>query len=152
LPDATPLTLSGSDTLFTITILPTESSNLSEILSIADDLIRSEAILNDLEQTKIDLVFRFLKRTTSTQEFDKANINIYPNPTSTGSFVIQSSGVVEGKVSVFNESGQEVYVSQNEVEDGNYQISMPEGIKNGMYMVRLTNENFVTTKKIILLR
>lgn len=152
LPNATPLTLSGSDTLFTITILPTESSNLSEILSIADDLIRSEAVLNDLEQTKIDLVFRFLRRTSSTQDLAKADINIYPNPTSTGTFTIKSSGDDKGKVSIYNESGQEVIVSQQEAEDGSFQISMPEGIKNGMYMVRLTNERSVTTKKIILLR
>lgn len=152
LPTATPLTLSGTDTLFTMTILPTENSNLSEILSIADDLMRSEAVLNDLEQTKIDLVFRFLKRTTSTQDLAKADINIYPNPSSTGTFTIQSNGDAKGKVNIYNESGQEVYISQQEAEDGSYQISMPEGIKNGVYMVRLTNEKSVTTKKIILLR
>ncbi|MBK9742521.1 MAG: hypothetical protein IPO94_05960 [Saprospiraceae bacterium] len=42
LPTTAPLTLSSTDTLFTITIRPTESGNLANILSIADDLMPSE--------------------------------------------------------------------------------------------------------------
>jgi hypothetical protein len=152
LPTAAPLTLSGTDTLFTMTIRPTVTGSLSDILSIAEDLMKSEAILNDFEQTKVDLVFRFLRRTTATQDLTMDDISIFPNPTSTGIFTIQSNGLSNGTVSVYNESGQEVLTTQIDGVDGSYQLSLPEYIKNGVYLVRLTNEKAVFTKKIILMK
>lgn len=152
LPTAAPLTLSGTDTLFTMTIRPTVSGNLSDILSIAEDLMRSEAVLNDLEQTRIDLVFRFLRRTTATQNLAANDFKLYPNPTSTGTFNIESNGASEAMVTVFNETGKEISTSKLNASDGIIQISFPDDMQNGVYMVRLADEKFVSTKKIILIR
>lgn len=152
LPTAAPLTLSGTDTLFTMTIRPTVSGNLSDILSIAEDLMRSEAVLNDLEQTRIDLVFRFLRRTTAAQNLAANDFKLYPNPTSTGTFNIESNGASEAMVTVFNETGKEISTSKLNASDGIIQISFPDDMQNGVYMVRLADEKFVSTKKIILIR
>lgn len=152
LPTAAPLTLSSTDTLFTITIRPTESGNLANILSIADDLMPSEAVLNDFEQTKVDLVFRFLRRPTNTQNLTANDFKLYPNPTSTGTFTIESNGIADGTISIYNDNGQEVAFSKQESVDGVFEVSMPNNIKNGIYMVRLTTEKTVTTKKVILMR
>ena len=152
LPTTAPLTLSSTDTLFTITIRPTESGNLANILSIADDLMPSEAVLNDFEQTKVDLVFRFLRRPTNTQNLIANDFKLYPNPTSTGTFTIESNGIADGTISIYNDNGQEVAFSKQESVDGVFEVSMPNNIKNGIYMVRLTTEKTVTTKKVILMR
>lgn len=152
LPTAAPLTLSSTDTLFTITIRPTESGNLANILSIADDLMPSEAVLNDFEQTKVDLVFRFLRRPTNTQNLTENDFELYPNPTSTGTFTIETNGIADGIVSIYNDNGQEVAFSKQESIDGIFEVSMPDAIQNGVYMVRLTTEKTVTTKKVILMR
>ncbi|MBK9742341.1 MAG: T9SS type A sorting domain-containing protein [Saprospiraceae bacterium] len=147
-----PLTLSSTDTLFTITIRPTESGNLANILSIADDLMPSEAVLNDFEQTKVDLVFRFLRRPTNTQNLTTNDFKLYPNPTSTGAFTIESNGIADGTISIYNDNGQEVAFSKQESVDGVFEVSMPDAIQNGVYMVRLTTEKTVTNKKMILMR
>ena len=152
LPTTAPLTLSSTDTLFTITIRPTESGNLANILSIADDLMPSEAVLNDFEQTKVDLVFRFLRRPTNTQNLIANDFKLYPNPTSTGTFTIESNGIADGTISIYNDNGQEVAFSKQESVDGVFEVSMPDAIQNGVYMVRLTTEKTVTTKKVILMR
>ncbi|MBK6500708.1 MAG: T9SS type A sorting domain-containing protein [Saprospiraceae bacterium] len=152
LPTTAPLTLSSTDTLFTITIRPTESGNLANILSIADDLMPSEAVLNDFEQTKVDLVFRFLRRPTNTQNLIANDFKLYPNPTSTGTFTIESNGIADGTISIYNDNGQEVAFSKQEAVDGVFEVSMPDAIQNGVYMVRLTTEKTVTTKKVILMR
>ncbi|MBK7634251.1 MAG: hypothetical protein IPJ13_08060 [Saprospiraceae bacterium] len=68
LPTVTSQSFTDRDTLFTMTILPTVNGNLSDILSTAEDLLNSEAILNDFGQTKIDLVFKFLRRSSATND------------------------------------------------------------------------------------
>ncbi|MBK6498487.1 MAG: T9SS type A sorting domain-containing protein [Saprospiraceae bacterium] len=120
-------------------------------MSIADDLMPSEAVLNDFEQTKVDLVFRFLRRPTNTQNLTTNDFKLYPNPTSTGTFYHESNGITDGTISIYNDNGQ-VSFSKQEAVDGVFEVSMPDAIQNGVYMVRLTTEKTVTTKKVILMR
>ncbi|MBP6237842.1 MAG: T9SS type A sorting domain-containing protein [Saprospiraceae bacterium] len=152
LPTVTSQSFGERDTLFTMTILPTVNGNLSDILSTAEDLLNSEAILNDFGQTKIDLVFKFLRRSSATHDLVQKDITLYPNPSSNGDFIIQTNDYDKANIRVFNEKGQMVYTSQQSAVDGFMQVSMPEDSKNGVYFVRVDSEQYSSIKKLIILK
>ena len=152
LPTVTSQSFTDRDTLFTMTILPTVNGNLSDILSTAEDLLNSEAILNDFGQTKIDLVFKFLRRSSATHDLVQKDITLYPNPSSNGDFIIQTNDYDKANIRVFNEKGQMVYTSQQSAVDGFMQVSMPEDSKNGVYFVRVDSEQYSSIKKLIILK
>jgi len=152
LPTVTSQSFGERDTLFTMTILPTVNGNLSDILSTAEDLLNSEAILNDFGQTKIDLVFKFLRRSSATHDLVQKDITLYPNPSSNGDFIIHTNDYDKANIRVFNEKGQMVYTSQQSAVDGFMQVSMPEDSKNGVYFVRVDSEQYSSIKKLIILK
>ncbi len=149
--DSEPNTLSDRDTLFVMTILPTADRNVSEIVSMAEDIMRSEAVLDQYRQTKIQLVIRFLKRTSTTNLDVSKDVTIYPNPT-TGDFTIESGDIHKGTISLYNEMGQIVYESEQASVNGTFNVSIPEHIQPGVYVVRLQNQQFVSVKKLILMK
>ena len=151
LPTVKSQSFSEDATLFTMTILPTVSGNLSDILSTAEDLLNSEAILNDFEQTKIDLVFKFLRRSSATKDIMPNDVTVYPNPNSTGTFTIQSEVFQDATINIYNDYGQMIYETNKKgTGDGLFQVNMPENCKNGVYILRLINDKYISTKRIIL--
>jgi hypothetical protein len=147
-----PLSLSGSDTLFTMTIRPTKSGNLSDIISIAEDIMRSEAILNNLDGTKIDLVFKFLRRPTATQNLNDESMIVFPNPSNTGQFFIETPHFDASEIMVYDQNGQAILPSQTINNSGKIAITMPENAPNGLYVLKAQNDKVHSVKKIVLLR
>lgn len=147
-----PLTLSGTDTLFTMTIRPTKSGNLSDIISIAEDIMRSEAILNNLDGTKIDLVFKFLRRPTATKDLSDDNMIVFPNPSNTGQFFIDAPNFDVTDIVIYDQNGQALSPSFTENSIGKLAITMPENAPNGLYILKAQNDQRLAVKKIVLMR
>jgi hypothetical protein len=147
-----PLTLSGSDTLFTMTIRPTKSGNLSDIISIAEDIMRSEAILNNLDGTKIDLVFKFLRRPTATQDLNNDIMSVFPNPSNTGQFFVDAPNFDRADITVYDQNGHALSPIFTENNQGKFAITLPENAPNGLYILKAQNDQRLAIKKIVLLR
>jgi hypothetical protein len=71
---------------------------------------------------------------------------IYPNPTSNFLNVIMKDGGNKNQVQVTNTIGQEVFSKQ--FNEGAFSVDM-EGFNNGLYFVRITNENGSYTQRIL---
>ncbi|MBK8623355.1 MAG: T9SS type A sorting domain-containing protein [Saprospiraceae bacterium] len=151
-PTAEPVLLSFSDTIFTLTILPTKDGNVSEVLSIADDLLESLAILDDLDQRRIDLVFKFMRRTLVNDNQIDHDITVFPNPTASGDFTIQSQKHRKATVSIYSNNGQLIYEKLQEAADGNFLVTMPQDVQNGVYFVKLEDQQHISTQKLVLVK
>ncbi len=80
-----------------------------------------------------------------------ANINIYPNPSSSNTFVDFStirSGHV--KVEIMDARGRLIDTYENEMSSGDHQYQMNEGLEKGVYLVRLTFGEHAVTKKVVI--
>jgi hypothetical protein len=90
---------------------------------------------------------------TNDPNFD---INVYPNPTAGKLTVALNKANDEQKtieVEMINLVGQLVYHKHLEFKDGKEMIDLQEGVANGVYIVRVKNdENKVVIKKIVLER
>jgi len=78
--------------------------------------------------------------------FDKATINLYPNPTN-DSVVIDNSEAHYQSVAVYNYLGQEV--TQQKLTFTNNQIIDLNGFSNGVYLFKLQSENSSETVKVV---
>jgi hypothetical protein len=78
-------------------------------------------------------------------------VNVYPNPT-TGEFTLSvtNASLAELRVSIVDIQGREVFSSLDKNVNGDYtkQISL-ENISKGIYYIRLSTENDVKIKKLI---
>lgn len=83
--------------------------------------------------------------TLSSNEFDINAFSIYPNPSSTGVITISSPNNDEMNVRIFDILGKEV---KNEVLTNNtLDVS---SLRTGMYLVKVTQNNASTTKKLVI--
>lgn len=83
--------------------------------------------------------------TLSSNEFDINAFSIYPNPSSTGVITISSPNNDEMNVRIFDILGKEV---KNEVLTNNtLDVS---SLRTGMYLVKITQNNASTTKKLVI--
>ncbi|PWT88454.1 MAG: hypothetical protein C5B54_10630, partial [Acidobacteria bacterium] len=81
------------------------------------------------------------------------DISVYPNPAQKGHVSFQSANLQKGTytLKIINSNGQEVY-KQNFVHEGgafSETISLPAGIKSGMYSLQLITGNEVRIKTFI---
>jgi GH18 family chitinase len=83
---------------------------------------------------------------TSVEEEEANQPLIYPNPTSNFLNVIMKDGGNKNQVQVTNTIGQEVFSKQ--FNEGAFSVDM-EGFNNGLYFVRITNENGSYTQRIL---
>jgi len=85
--------------------------------------------------------------------FSSGDIVIYPNPTQKGHVSFQSSNLQKGNynLKIINSNGQEIYRQKFVHEGGAFSqtISLPAGIKSGMYNLQLINGNELTNKTFI---
>jgi hypothetical protein len=77
------------------------------------------------------------------------NISIYPNPTC-GIFVIASEAK-QSQIEIYNVYGEKVY-EDNSTVGKEINITLPLGLGQGIYFLRIKNKEGVITKKIILSR
>jgi hypothetical protein len=80
-------------------------------------------------------------------------ISIYPNPVQNGYVSFQSADLQKGNytLKIVNNAGQEVYKQKFVHEGGalSQTISLPAGIRSGLYNLQLINGNEVTNKTFI---
>jgi len=80
-------------------------------------------------------------------------ILVYPNPATKGYISFQSSDLQKGSytLKIINSNGQAVYKQEFVHEGGAFSqtVSLPAGIKSGMYNLQLRNGNEVTNKTFI---
>jgi len=85
--------------------------------------------------------------------FSGEGIVIYPNPTQKGYVSFQSANLQKGNytLNIFNSNGQEIYKQKFVHEGGAFSqtISLPAGIKSGMYNLQLINGNEIKNKTFI---
>ncbi len=84
--------------------------------------------------------------TTSIEEQEANKPIIYPNPTRNFLNVIMKDGGNKNQLLVTNTIGQEVFSKQ--FNEGTFSFDM-EGFDNGLYFIRITNENGSYTQKIL---
>lgn len=72
-------------------------------------------------------------------------LNIYPNPVSSGSFTVQTSGLA-GSLSIYSLTGE--LVTTQIVKGGSSQVNMQTDLPKGLYLVKLTDGNVVKTTKL----
>lgn len=142
------VTLNEDDTLFTMTIVPTKDGRVSEFLSLADDLLESEAIINDFGQTKINLVFNFVQRPVGTNDnVQAAKVNVYPNPTSNGKCNIEMEENLS--LDVYSLDGTKLdNVIIQRINNTLATIELPENTTNTMYLLHAHGNKSSMWKKI----
>lgn len=82
----------------------------------------------------------------SVDENDENNVMIYPNPTN-GKLNVEIEGMKQ--ITIINNLGQ--VVCDNKVDDDNTVINVSQ-YKDGVYLVRITTENGIITKRISIAR
>jgi hypothetical protein len=83
--------------------------------------------------------------TLSANSFDKLQFSIYPNPTSVGYVTIKSNNATNFNAKVFDILGKQVLnttVTNNRLD--------VNGLKSGVYILKLTQDNATTTKKLVI--
>jgi hypothetical protein len=147
-----PANYSISDSLFSMSILPSKSGNVSDFISLDENLAASEAIPSDLLLSKIGLVFNFIKRQSATSDENIDNsVSIYPNPNNGSMLYVRSS--LEGKINVKvkNLNGQ-LYLSEKIESEAINQIALPSNMPAGIYFVEIATGDRHLTKKLIIAR
>ena len=92
-PTGTTQSYAEDDTLWTLTITPNRDGTVSDFVGIGDDVLASEATLSDFNNTKIDLVFKFIKRVlAAVDEKQSILLTMYPNPTGGSHVLLESEG------------------------------------------------------------
>lgn len=82
---------------------------------------------------------------------DKANVNVYPNPSSSTTFVdfnMTLSGAV--RIEVTDTRGRLISTFTDELPAGAHQYTMPADLNAGVYFVRLLFGDNTVTKKVVI--
>lgn len=146
------LTLSYEDTLFTMTILPNKSGSLSEFLSIDNIAMPSEAVLDDLTNTKINLNFSFINRTTATKDFSE-EVMISPNPLYDEYLNYYLPTIFNGQSYYLHSSqGKLVLSGKIDLDQGKGSLNMPASLNSGVYFLTFNNSINTITKKLVVIR
>ncbi len=109
--------------------------------------------LSDFNQTSV--VFRTGDQTSSVDEINYfTNFRFTPNPLSRGNvlnLIWDSSESGELSLDLFDVSGKQVYQNNYSFYNGNNNITIPtEFLGSGMYIVKVSVENKILTKRIII--
>jgi hypothetical protein len=150
-PSATSQSYAVDDTLWTLTITPNRDGNVSDFIGIGDDVLLSEATLSDFNNTKIDLVFKFVKRVVAAVD-EKLTIplTMYPNPTGGSHVLLESEGNEIQSVIVYDLSGK--VVSQiTEVGNDRCSLATSEWY-DGIYQIVVSTADGLVTRRLIVAR
>lgn len=85
------------------------------------------------------------------QNFNTANIMlIYPNPT-TGTLIVELNEITQGVLSILNAQGSTVY-QEKFSNKKTLHITLPSSISNGIYLLRIVNDNKHFVERIVVTR
>lgn len=93
------------------------------------------------------LVEDIFAQPTSVDEWDAAEINLYPNPANSKVTITADSRINE--ISIFNIAGQQVYISHVDAESHSVELG---DFDNGIYMVRIFTTQGMETYKLQVVR
>lgn len=142
-----------TDPLFALTIKVLKNNSLSGMLNIAENILSSEAILNNLEATKISLGFRVIKRSTSNITPDVSEkINIFPNPINGDVFNIESSIDRTFKLSIYSQSGSVVHHDKIQLNKGINTVNVLQPLSSGLYIVKLESDHDIFFRKLMVVK
>jgi len=107
------------------------------------------AIAESSMANRFDVVFESALGTEETA-FAKG-IRVYPNPVTDNQFFVTLPEATEGKLvlKIANLLGQEVYSEELNVSEKTIKIQPATALQSGIYLVRVSNGNETTAKKII---
>lgn len=95
----------------------------------------------------IDSITITVKPGIGIEEINNNNLfNVYPNPTS-GLFTIVTNNLIGNTIEIFTISGSKVFSSKINNNNENIDLSVFE---KGLYIIKVSNTNNITIKKIIL--
>jgi hypothetical protein len=81
------------------------------------------------------------------------NFSLYPNPSNTGSFTLDlGKNFGQGTLQIFTMQGQEIFNQEISDESSTQTFSPSNTINQGMYLVRVKNNNGTSGTKIFLVR
>ncbi len=148
---AQPLSLSVVDTLFTIKIMPAINGRVSDFLALDQNVLVPEATTDSFNSQYIDLVFKFLQRfPNKTDEINKQfSASIYPNPNNGSELNIKSNMQGEATISIFDTNNRLCTNEKVNFENGHSTINLNKKLPNGIYAIRISNQNGFVVKKLI---
>ncbi|MFL5741250.1 MAG: T9SS type A sorting domain-containing protein [Flavisolibacter sp.] len=92
---------------------------------------------------------------TNREETQYPEVNLYPNPVTSGSFVtiaFSKTKDISHLVQLFSESGQLVQSTEIESSETNtFRIQIPSTLKSGIYFLRMSHKNGIITKKLVVM-
>ncbi len=154
--DGVPVPNFSADVLDYFVELPEGTTSIPEITGINTDENATVVVVppNELPGTAIIDVFaedlqthlQYTVNLTVLADINEStadNIIVYPNPTSG---MVKISGAKNSKVAVYNTTGL-LIAEFNNFNDESIDLS---GYANGIYFVKISSDNFVTTKRITL--
>jgi hypothetical protein len=99
--------------------------------------------------------FRFTNIVVINLKSLLTGISVYPNPISTGSFMLKLQGMAAGQygIQLFTNQGQQVLVKEIKHLGGSstVTINLPSGLSAGMYFIRYTKNNVVLKNEQVII-
>jgi sugar lactone lactonase YvrE len=109
----------------------------------------------DVMNNRVRRIDSLITTLTPLTSFTENEINLYPNP-NTGTFILVGNINTNSLVSVdvFSLLGKQVYHNTVPVSNGtiNYNISLPHGLMNGLYFLKLMTDNGSKVFRVVLQR
>jgi hypothetical protein len=105
----------------------------------ASDLLSVEGYING-EKAAVEI------RDAKSADASLVDVNIYPNPATS---VINVIATQDATAELFDITGKKVLLSTKVTANQNAQIDV-ESINTGVYMMKVSNDNFVNTKKVFI--
>lgn len=125
----------------------TELENGDNEIDFNVDSSISESVASD----RFELAFEPETLNIQDNELDNNNIQLYPNPSSTGIVYLKHQNTFNGDVDIelFSMAGQKVNVSSEPVSNSELKINT-SSLSTGVYLVRLSHGQQSTTRKLII--
>ena len=141
-----------TDTLFTITIVPENTTLISNIISLDENALPSEAVLNDLNATKINIAFKFLNRPpTSTEDHvQKSLVSLYPNPTADRRMQLEAPITTPHQIMITDVIGNLIWKEQ--IRQQQTTLLLPSDVSPGIYHLSISGLELRQTLRFIVVR
>lgn len=150
-----PTTLDSTTVLFSITVMPTNSNNLSTFMSVDPSVLKPNAFFSSVEIIDtIALEFNFPQRPIINQtENISSTFSVYPNPSFTGSFYLNlPKNEVLSRIELLSSTGELVPIFWKQNTDDQFEINTEYQIPSGLYILNVTTNKSISNQKVLVIR
>lgn len=98
-------------------------------------------------ENRFDIIFE--RGTLGNGDFKNNIFSIYPNPLTDNSFTVNTASSGQTKVTIYNQLGQEIKCSTNELSSTSYKVIPESQLASGVYVVKITQDGKTATDKLI---